>query len=124
MDPTDPLGPLETRVLDALWDRGPATSREVCEALGEDRAYTTIMTTLDRLHHKGLLEREKHGIAWRYRPALSREAHERAVADALVARILADHREAGIAAFVEAAAQDAALLDALAASLAARRGKG
>lgn len=121
MDPTDPLGPLETRVLDALWDHGPATSREVCETLGEDRAYTTIMTTLDRLHRKGLLEREKDGIAWRYRPALSREAHARAVADALAERILGEHRESGIAAFVDAAARDAELLDRLAALVAARR---
>lgn len=124
MDLAEPLGPLETAVLDALWARGAATAREVHEHLCEDRAYTTIMTTLDRLHRKGLLAREKDGLAWRYRPSRSREAHERAVADALVGRILAEHREAGIAAFVEAAARDRALLDELAALLAARRSKG
>lgn len=121
MDLTDPLGPLETRVMEALWDHAPATAREVNDLLGDDRAYTTIMTTLDRLHRKGLLDREKDGLAWRYRPALSRAAHERAVADALVARVLGEHREAGIAAFVEAAAHDAALLDRLAALVATRR---
>ncbi|MEV4758048.1 BlaI/MecI/CopY family transcriptional regulator [Micromonospora sp. NPDC049559] len=75
------LGDLERAVMDVLWDRfpGPAaglTVREVAEALSErELAYTTVMTVLDRLAGKGMVERERTGRAWSYRPAASREAH-------------------------------------------------
>ena len=70
------LGELERAVMDVLWDRGtPATVREVAEVLRErDLAYTTVMTVLDRLAGKGMVERERAGRAWSYRPAASREA--------------------------------------------------
>ena len=74
---------------------------------------------LDRLHRKGLLAREKEGVAWRYRPALARDAWERRVADDLAAALLA-RGEAGLAALVDATA-DPALLDALEAKIQARR---
>jgi predicted transcriptional regulator len=70
------LGELERAVMDVLWDRAvPTTVREVAEAL-QDRtlAYTTVMTVLDRLAGKGMVERERSGRAWSYRPAASREA--------------------------------------------------
>jgi predicted transcriptional regulator len=74
------LGDLERAVMDVLWDAAipPAgvTVREVAERL-QDRglAYTTVMTVLDRLAGKGMVEREREGRAWRYRPAASREAY-------------------------------------------------
>lgn len=63
--------------MDVLWDRStPASVREVAEALQErDLAYTTVMTVLDRLAGKGMVEREREGRAWSYRPAASREAY-------------------------------------------------
>lgn len=52
------------------------TVREVAEALQErDLAYTTVMTVLDRLAGKGMVEREREGRAWSYRPAATREAY-------------------------------------------------
>lgn len=65
---------LERRVLDALWEGGELSVREVNDALGDARAHTTIATVLARLHAKGRVERSRHGLAWRYRPARSREA--------------------------------------------------
>lgn len=66
------LGPLEWRVLEALWSRGaPSAVRDLEDAF-PDAAYTTLMTTLDRLHRKGLLTRDKHGRAFRYQPKLGR----------------------------------------------------
>ena len=65
------LGPLETELLHALWMRESATVRELMDS-GLPGAYTTIMTTLDRLHSKGLLQREQEGRAFRYRAAMSR----------------------------------------------------
>lgn len=69
------LGPLEERVLETLW-RSPVggSVREVQRSLGNDLAYTTVMTTLDRLYKKGLLDRRRDGRAFRYVSRTSREA--------------------------------------------------
>src|SRR5271167_722932 len=67
------LGPLEQRMLEALWARGSATVRELIEGGGQELAYTTVMTTLDRLFKKGLLTRSEEGRAFRYVPQFSRE---------------------------------------------------
>lgn len=120
----DPLGSLEREVMECVWRHGPVTARDVCARLRgkKARAYTTIMTTLDRLHRKGLLVREKDGLAWRYAAALERAAFERAAADHLAADILQGHGDVGLAAFVDAAAAtDARLLDRLAQLIAERR---
>jgi BlaI family transcriptional regulator, penicillinase repressor len=73
------LGPLEQRILDELWSRGNATVRELVEAPCQDLAYTTVMTTLDRLYKKGLLARSEDGRAFRYTTRLSREQLQREV---------------------------------------------
>ena len=49
------LGPLEQRLLERLWARGSATVRELVEDECDDLAYTTLMTTLDRLFKKDFL---------------------------------------------------------------------
>jgi len=67
------LGPLEQRMLDGLWARGSATVRELLEDGCPDLAYTTVMTTLDRLFKKGLLKRSEESRAFRYAPRYSRE---------------------------------------------------
>src|ERR1700730_8745592 len=74
------LGPLEQRMLDGLWARGSATVRELVEGGYRDLAYTTVMTTLDRLFKKGLLRRSEEGRAFRYAPRLSREEMHREAA--------------------------------------------
>lgn len=86
------LGDLERAVMDVLWDGassgGGATVREVADALaGRELAYTTVMTVLDRLAGKGMVEREREGRAWRYRAAASREAH--------IARLMLDALDLG-----------------------------
>jgi predicted transcriptional regulator len=67
------LGPLEERLLDKLWDRDSATVRELLDDSSLDLAYTTVMTTLDRLFKKNLLSREAEGRAFRYTPRFTRE---------------------------------------------------
>jgi predicted transcriptional regulator len=74
------LGPLEQRLLEALWSRGTATVRELIDDGLDSLAYTTIMTTLDRLYKKSLLTREVEGRAFRYAPRLTREELHREVA--------------------------------------------
>ena len=67
-----PMGSLEAAVLRYLWNaRQAATPGEVNRALGEEVAYTTVMTVLTRLWRKGLVDRERQGRAYAYRPLVS-----------------------------------------------------
>jgi len=71
------FGTLELRVLEALWRKGTEASvRDVLDAFPQ-AAYTTVMTTMERLHRKGVLERRKDGRAFLYRPISSRDEMER-----------------------------------------------
>lgn len=67
------LAPLELDCMNALWRLGEATVRDIHGALAttRPRAYTTIMTILDRLAQKGVVERQKSGRAWLYKANLS-----------------------------------------------------
>jgi predicted transcriptional regulator len=81
--PSQQIGPLEQRMLDVLWARSSATVRELIEGGCQDLAYTTVMTTLDRLFKKGLLTRSEEGRAFRYVARFSREElHREAAAHA------------------------------------------
>ena len=60
------FGPLEREVLSVLWRRGSATVHEVIKS-GIERKYTTVMTTLNRLFKKGLLDREAEPGSRRFR---------------------------------------------------------
>ena len=71
------LGPLETHLLRAIWKRQSCTVRELIDSGEIDCAYTTVMTTLDRLHKKGLLERQPEGRAFRYTAALTSAEFDR-----------------------------------------------
>jgi predicted transcriptional regulator len=119
-----PLGDLETAVMNIAWQHASVTAREVCDRMTgrRERAYTTVMTTLDRLHRKGLLLRRKDGPAWRYAAACTKSEYQRALADDLAAKILADHGDAALSAFVDAAEKvDQVLLEKLAKLVEARR---
>ena len=67
------LAPLELDCMNTLWPMGQGTVREIRDRLAErrPRAYTTIMTIMDRLAHKGVVERRKSGRAYIYVPTLS-----------------------------------------------------
>jgi len=83
------LGPLELQVMEVLWGAGESSVREVVEQLDRKLAYTTVMTTLDRLFKKGLLVRQKSERAFLYTPRLSHQEWERQRAGDLVAGLLA-----------------------------------
>lgn len=70
-------GELERAVIEVLWRAGgPCTVRSVHDQLADpELAYTTVMTVLDRMAKKGLVDRERAGRAWQYRPASSREVY-------------------------------------------------
>jgi BlaI family penicillinase repressor len=80
------LAPLELDCMNTLWPMGEATVREIRDRLAERRAraYTTIMTIMDRLARKGVVERRKTGRAYVYKPRLSaEEARAQALAQIL-----------------------------------------
>lgn len=121
--PRSQLGDLERSVMETLWDVGDGwlTVRDVHDVLagGRDIAYTTVMTVLDRMSRKGLVEREREGRAWRYRPTQSRGAMTAEVMRQALGEFAEEtnrhDRAAALVAFVgEASAEDRkALSDAL-----------
>ena len=77
--PPPPLHELESEVMEQLWAGGEASVRSVMEALnagaGKERAYTTYMTIMARLHKKGLLNRRREGKNDYYAPAYERDEY-------------------------------------------------
>src|SRR5215831_516578 len=72
------FGELEAEVMHRVWAHdGPVTVRELFDELRTRRAiaYTTVMSTMDNLHRKGWLAREKDGKAYRYTATASREEY-------------------------------------------------
>ena len=119
------FGHLEGTVMEILWARGESSVHDVIERLRRPLAYTTVMTTLDRLFKKGFLNRRKPERAFLYAPSLSRPEWERKCADELVTNFLAGSRPSGellISSLVEAVGQhDEALLVELERKIKAKR---
>ena len=72
------FGDLEAVVMHLVWAKdGPVTVRDLFDELRQERviAYTTVMSTMDNLHRKGWLAREKDGKAYRYTATASREEY-------------------------------------------------
>jgi predicted transcriptional regulator len=84
----DQLGPLEQRLMRELWAQGSATVRELLRAGDLHIAYTTVMTTLDRLYKKQLLTRAAEGRAFRYSPRVTQEQMQRAAAGQAIRQLL------------------------------------
>lgn len=108
--------------MEALWRRAPGSVRDVAAALKErDLAYTTIMTTLDRLYKKGLLAREKQSHAFLYSPTMDRQTYERQLVAAVLGSLPSSSREALLSGFLDYASSDDSTLDALERLIAERR---
>jgi len=93
------LAPLELDCMNTLWPIGQATVREIRELLAprRPRAYTTIMTIMDRLARKGVGERIKVGRAYVYRPNLSAEEARSQALGQVVENFFGGSKEALIA---------------------------
>jgi predicted transcriptional regulator len=111
------FGRLERQVLDVIWAReAPSSVRDVQQAIPE-AAYTTVMTTLDRLHRKGVLDRSKSGRAYLYRPRFTCDELRSSLAMDALDNLLGTDASAirpVVSFFVDAVStRDAALLDEL-----------
>ena len=122
LDPSSPgasssvqLGPLERKVLQAVWTRGTATVREVREDGTIWQTYPTIMTTMDRLFKKGLLDRVPDGRAFRYSARYTPQELERLAAVNGIQQLLrSEYASLHLSYLVEAVStQDGKLLDEL-----------
>ena len=110
------LGPLERQLLEELWAHGSATVREMLADGKIPQAYTTVMTTLDRLYKKGLLDRIAEGRAFRYSPRHTSEELRRVAAVEGIRQLLgsSDVSSMPLSYLVEAlSAHDVQLLDEL-----------
>ncbi|HUL77599.1 MAG TPA: BlaI/MecI/CopY family transcriptional regulator [Vicinamibacteria bacterium] len=119
------LGRLEQRVMAALWRGGERSVRDVQEAFAGELAYTTLMTTMDRLFRKGLLARCKQGRAYVYSARVSHGELRQSAARGLLARLLGADRESArpiLSSIVESVSErDRELLDDLEQLVQARR---
>jgi predicted transcriptional regulator len=116
------FGDLELRVLDALWRRGSGHTVRELTAEFPGTAYTTLLTTLERLYRKGVLERERHGRAFRYRPKYTREALKATFAHEALATLLEGDARPVLSSLVDlVSARDRRLLGELEALVRARR---
>jgi len=107
------LGPLETQVMEVLWACGECRVREVVKRLDRNMAYTTVMSTLDRLFRKNLVSRRMCDRAYFYSPLVTCQEWKDKVARDVVAKLLAGplaSREALVACLLEAVSQQDALL--------------
>jgi len=111
------LGSLERQVLEETWRRGEVSVRDVFRTFDERVAYTTLMTTLDRLFKKKLLQRRKDGRAFLYSALLSREDFEHGIKQDVIDGLLgqgADAVEPVLACIVDTVSdRDRQLLDEL-----------
>jgi predicted transcriptional regulator len=111
------LGTLERQTLDAVWKLGRARVSDVRAALDGTPAYTTVMTVMDRLYKKGVLEREREGRAYVYSAAASPEQLQSSLAVGLLQRLFRRGHETAapvLSSLVDAVSErDRKLLDEL-----------
>src|SRR6266540_1869073 len=109
------LGELETAVMELLWREPGQTVNDVEEHLRQRRgsAHTTVLTTLDRMHRKGYLVREKQGKAFVYTPRYTREEFERGLAQEVLGALLGGLGDPVLSTFVELVGADEAKLERL-----------
>jgi len=122
---TQVLGPLELTVMEIMWAHGENNVRDVVDKLHRPLAYTTVMTTLDRLFKKGMLDRRKSERAFIYSATLTRTQWEHKRTGDFVAGFLSvaePSRELLVSCLVEAVSRhDEALLDELERKIKQRR---
>ena len=111
------LGTLERKTLEEVWRQKETNVRDVVAALDANLAYTTVMTTLDRLYKKGYLDRRKDKRAFVYTPRMSPEELRIGLAGDVIVGLIdgaTKHVEPVLACIVDAVSdRDRELLDEL-----------
>ena len=109
------LGELETAIMNVFWKERALTVTDVEEKLRGKRqiAHTTVLTTLDRMHRKGYLIREKQGKAFVYSARYSRDEFERGMAQEVLGALLDHYRAPALSAFIDLVGENQRTLDEL-----------
>lgn len=102
--------------MERVWARGETSVREIYEEVSSRLAYTTVMTTLDRLFKKGLLRRRAVGRAFFYTATVSKQEYNQKLTQHLLG--IAEHEsgspQAVLSCFVDYVSEsDQMLLDEL-----------
>ena len=98
-----PLGDLEQEVMRIVWQKGCAKVRCVHETLHQERglAYTTVMTTMDRLVKKGILERVKIGKAYEYHARYSQVELQAQTSRTIIDSLLISYGDLALVQFID-----------------------
>jgi predicted transcriptional regulator len=117
------LGQLESAVMDVLWSQPEQTVTGVEAQLRQKReiAHTTVLTTLDRMHRKGYLTREKQAKAFVYSPRYTRAQFERMMAQEVLGALLGHFTEPALSTFIDLIGDDDVALDQLEARIRKKR---
>lgn len=110
------LGSLESELMERIWRSGEMSVRDLHAEFTTRLAYTTVMTTMDRLYKKGLLQRRKAGKAYLYVPALTEQEYQEQLTHHLFGIVLHDGQNSAavLSRFVDAVSDtDANMLDRL-----------
>jgi predicted transcriptional regulator len=97
------LGPLESEIMRQVWDQGQTTVKQVHRVLARQReiAYTTVMTTMSRLAEKGFLVRTRRGMAYLYRPSMTKAEFDRWVMHSVLSGLIDTYDSATMEYLVE-----------------------
>src|SRR5215471_4813351 len=110
------LGSLESKLMERIWSLGETSVRDLHDEYAPRLAYTTVMTTLDRLYKKGLLTRRKTGKAYVYVPAFDQRQYRDQLAQHWIGMALThgSHSQVVLSSFVDAVSEtDQEMLDRL-----------
>jgi predicted transcriptional regulator len=110
------LGSLESELMERIWERGEFSVRDLHMEFASRLAYTTVMTTLDRLYKKKLLQRRKVGKAFYYAAAVTEKEYQERLTQHLFGMVLteATNNNAVLSCFVDAVGEtDKDMLDQL-----------
>lgn len=121
------LGPLEAEIMEAVWDQGEVTVRDVHQSLRKLRpiAYTTVMTTLGRLADKGFVRRVEDQPAHRYSALVTRDQYARSTVKSVVDWLVKHFPDPAVAYFVDRVeAEDEDVIERLQEAIEARKAKG
>ena len=105
----------ELRLMNVLWDKGRATVGEVADGLprGLPLAYSTVLTTMRILEHKGYVRHTKEGRAFVYHPVVNRGQASRNAVRHILSRFFRNSPELLVLNILEDEQMDAAELDRL-----------
>lgn len=125
VSPTD----RELEALKVLWDRGEATVRDIADAMnadaartgGDELAYTTVLSLLQVMEQKGLVDHRRQGKAYVYLPRVERQSTFRQLAGSFLEKVFDGAVDEYLVHALESRRLTAAELDELEAMLAAAR---